>query len=117
VARGYHSQVNAADSLALFHIEGGRRRSAQDGAFIAGEQTFDAPALVTKAAARPAAFSPNVLLRPVVRTRSFQRCAAWRAQRAGVLGQLRASDSLGVPMPIMYPRASATLLDSAAPGS
>jgi len=47
VAHGYHSQVNAADSLALFHLDGGRRPiRQQDGAFVAGEQTCDAPGRV-----------------------------------------------------------------------
>ena len=117
VARGYHAQVNAADSLALFHIDGGRRPiRQQDGTFVAGEQTFDAPALVAKAAAEPAAFSPNVLLRPVVQDTLFPTvCYVAGPNELGYLGQLRGVyEHFGVPMPIMYPRVSATLLDSAA---
>jgi bacillithiol biosynthesis cysteine-adding enzyme BshC len=117
VARGYHSQVNAGDSLALFHIDGGRRPiRQQDGAFVAGEQTFEARALVAKASAEPAAFSPNVLLRPVVQDALFPTvCYVAGPNELGYLGQLRGVyEHFGVPMPIMYPRASATLLDSAA---
>ena len=117
IARGYHSQVNAADTLALFHIDGGRRPiRQQDGVFIAGEQTFEAPALVAKAAAEPTAFSPNVLLRPVVQDTLFPTvCYVAGPNELAYLGQLRGVyEDFGVPMPIMYPRASATLLDSAA---
>ena len=117
VARGYHSQVNAADTLALFHIDGGRRPIRQhDGAFVAGEQTFEAAALVAKAAHEPSAFSPNVLLRPVVQDALFPTvCYVAGPNELAYLGQLRGVyEHFGVPMPIMYPRASATLLDSAA---
>ena len=117
VARGYHSQVNAADTLALFHIDGGRRPIRQhDGAFVAGEQTFEASALVDKAAHEPSAFSPNVLLRPVVQDVLFPTvCYVAGPNELAYLGQLRGVyEHFGVPMPIMYPRASATLLDSAA---
>jgi bacillithiol biosynthesis cysteine-adding enzyme BshC len=117
VARGYHSQVNAADTLALFHLDGGRRPiRQQDGVFTAGEETFEAPALVAKAAAEPSAFSPNVLLRPVVQDTLFPTVAYVAGpNELAYLGQLRGVyDHFGVPMPIMYPRASATVLDSAA---
>ena len=117
VARGYHSQVQRGRRLALFHIDGGRRPiRQQDGAFVAGEQTFDAAALVAKAAAEPAAFSPNVLLRPIVQDTLFPTmCYVAGPNELAYLGQLRGVyEHFGVPMPIMYPRASATLLDSAA---
>jgi bacillithiol biosynthesis cysteine-adding enzyme BshC len=117
VARGYHSQVNAGDTLALFHIDGGRRPiRQQNGGFVAGEQTFEASALVAKAAAEPSAFSPNVLLRPVVQDALFPTvCYVAGPNELAYLGQLRGVyEHFGVPMPIMYPRASATLLDSAA---
>jgi bacillithiol synthase len=117
VAHGYHSQVNAGDTVALFHIDGGRRPiRQQNGGFVAGEQTFDASALVAKAAAEPSAFSPNVLLRPVVQDALFPTvCYVAGPNELAYLGQLRGVyEHFGVPMPIMYPRASATLLDSAA---
>jgi bacillithiol biosynthesis cysteine-adding enzyme BshC len=117
VARGYHSQVNAGDGLALFHIDGGRRPIRQQhGGFVAGEQTFDAASLIAKVAAEPSAFSPNVLLRPVVQDALFPTvCYVAGPNELAYLGQLRGVyEHFGVPMPIMYPRASATLLDSAA---
>jgi bacillithiol biosynthesis cysteine-adding enzyme BshC len=117
-ARGYHAQVNAQDdSLALFHLEGGRRAiRQQDGGFIVGEQRYPAGALLQQAADRPAGFSPNVLLRPVVQDTLFPTiCYVAGPNELAYLGQLRGVyDHFGVPMPLMYPRATTTLVDSAA---
>ncbi len=120
VARGYHSQVHAQDdSLALFRLDGdqGGRRAIrqQDGHFLVGDQRFLPPALVQQAAESPAGFSPNVLLRPVVQDTIFPTiCYVAGPNELAYLGQLRGVyDHFGVPMPLMYPRASATLMDSA----
>jgi len=117
-ARGYHAQVHAQDdSLALFHLDGGRRAiRQQDGRFLVGDQQFPAAALVEQATERPAGFSPNVLLRPVVQDTLFPTiCYVAGPNELAYLGQLRGVyQHFGVPMPLFYPRASATLLDSAA---
>jgi bacillithiol synthase len=121
VARGYHSQVHSQDDgLALFHLDdvnGGRRAiRQQDGHFIVGDKSFPAAALVQQASDRPAGFSPNVLLRPVVQDTLFPTiCYVAGPNELAYLGQLRGVyEHFGVPMPLMYPRGSATLLDSAA---
>ena len=117
VARGYHTQVQAHDALALFHLDGGRKPiRQQNGQFVVGDQAFVPAALVAKAADQPVFFSPNVLLRPVVQDTLFPTiCYVAGPNELGYLGQLRGVyDHFGVPMPIMYPRATATLLDSAA---
>jgi bacillithiol biosynthesis cysteine-adding enzyme BshC len=117
VARGYHSQVHAQDALALFHLEGGRRAiRQQNGRFVVGDDTYVPTALVEQAADRPAAFSPNVLLRPIVQDALFPTiCYVAGPNELAYLGQLRGVyQHFGVPMPIMYPRASATLVDSSA---
>jgi len=117
-ARGYHAQVHAQDdSLALFHLDGGRRAiRQQDGRFVVGDQQFPASALVEQATARPSEFSPNVLLRPVVQDTIFPTIAYVAGpNELAYLGQLRGVyEHFGVPMPLFYPRASATILDSAA---
>ena len=117
-ARGYHAQVHPQDdSLALFHLDGGRRAiRQQDGHFVVGDQQFPAAALVAQATERPAGFSPNVLLRPVVQDTIFPTiCYVAGPNELAYLGQLRGVyEHFGVPMPLFYPRASATLLDSAA---
>jgi bacillithiol synthase len=105
------------DSLALFHLDGGRRAiRQQDGRFVIGDQQFPAATLVEQATARPAGFSPNVLLRPVVQDTLFPTiCYVAGPNELAYLGQLRGVyQHFGVPMPLSYPRASATLLDSAA---
>ncbi|HUR32266.1 MAG TPA: bacillithiol biosynthesis cysteine-adding enzyme BshC [Vicinamibacterales bacterium] len=118
VQSGYHSQVHAQDDgMALFHLEGGRRAVRQQGGqFVVGDQTFTQSALVQKASDTPAAFSPNVLLRPIVQDTLFPTiCYVAGPNELAYLGQLRdVYGRFGIPMPLMYPRASATLLDSAA---
>ena len=105
-ASGYHMQVDAASQTgtALFRIDGGRR--AVDAA--------DA-ALLDAARSRPETFSPNVLLRPVVQDTLFPTVAYVSGpNELAYLGQLReVYEHFGVPMPLMFPRASATILDSA----
>jgi bacillithiol biosynthesis cysteine-adding enzyme BshC len=117
-ARGYHAQVHAQDdSLALFHLAGGRRSiRQQDGRFVIGDQQVPASALVERAAQDPGGFSPNVLLRPIVQDTLFPTiCYVAGPNELAYLGQLRGVyDHFGVPMPLMFPRASATIVDSAA---
>jgi len=118
VSRGYHSQVHThEDGLALFHLEGGRRAIRQQGGhFVVGDHTFAPATLVQEAADRPTSFSPNVLLRPIVQDTLFPTvCYVAGPNELAYLGQLRGVyDRFGIPMPLMYPRTSATLLDSAA---
>ena len=65
--------------------------------------------------ANPAGFSPNVLLRPIVQDTLFPTVAYVAGpNELAYLGQLKPVYAhFGVPMPLMVPRASATLLDSA----
>jgi bacillithiol biosynthesis cysteine-adding enzyme BshC len=117
VARGYHAQVQTSDAVALFHLNGGRRPiRQQDGAFLVGDARCPPASLVEEAAARPQAFSPNVLLRPVVQDAIFPTiCYVAGPNELAYLGQLRGVyEHFGIPMPLMYPRASATIVDSAA---
>jgi bacillithiol biosynthesis cysteine-adding enzyme BshC len=118
VSRGYHSQVHSHDDgLALFHLEGGRRAIRQQaGQFVVGDRSFAPQTLVQAAADTPTSFSPNVLLRPIVQDTLFPTvCYVAGPNELAYLGQLRGIyDRFGIPMPLMYPRASATLLDSAA---
>jgi len=117
-ARGYHAQVHAQDdNLALFHLDDGRRAiRQQDGQFVVGDRHYATAALVREAAEQPAGFSPNVLLRPIVQDALFPTiCYVAGPNELAYLGQLRGVYAhFGVPMPLMYPRASATLVDAAA---
>ena len=117
-ARGYHAQVHQHDDgVALFHLRDGRRAiRQQDGGFVIGDQQIAASALLQQASEQPAGFSPNVLLRPVVQDTLFPTiCYVAGPNELAYLGQLRGVyEHFGVPMPLMYPRATATILDSAA---
>jgi bacillithiol synthase len=120
-SKGHQPQVTPhADSLAIFHVDhdGGARRPIKrhaDG-FTAGERTFTAAALVAETSSAPDRFSPNVLLRPIVQDTLFPTlCYVAGPSELAYLGQLRGVyESFGVPMPLIYPRATATLVDSAA---
>ena len=117
VERGYHAQVQpAADAVALFRLDCARRpiRLAGDG-FNAGETAWSAAALAALARAEPHAFSPNVLLRPLVQDTLFPTVAYVSGpNELAYLAQLReVYAQFDVPLPLLYPRLSATLLDRA----
>jgi bacillithiol biosynthesis cysteine-adding enzyme BshC len=116
-ARGHQPQVvPQSDSVALFHLDGARRPIRRQGDhFVAGESTFSIAQLTAKAKTTPHAFSPNVLLRPLVQDTLFPTiCYVAGPSELAYLGQLRqVYESFGIPMPLMYPRATATLIDSA----
>jgi bacillithiol biosynthesis cysteine-adding enzyme BshC len=117
VGRGYHSQVVPhLDSVALFHLDGGRQPiRVENGTVRAGAVTRAAAEWARDAAEHPEHFSPNVLLRPLVQDTVFPTVCyvpgpnelAYQAQLGPVYGHF------GVPMPLYFPRATLTLLDSA----
>ncbi|MCX6544620.1 MAG: bacillithiol biosynthesis cysteine-adding enzyme BshC [Acidobacteria bacterium] len=117
VGLGYHAQVvPAPDQVSMFHLDGGRQAiTLADGRFVVGGRAMDRKSLVELTASAPAAFSPNVLLRPIVQDALFPTIAYVAGpNELAYLGQLKAVYAdFGVPMPLMYQRASATLLDSA----
>ena len=117
VARGYHSQVSpTSDSVALFRLDGTRQpiRTSETG-FTVGDRTFAAEALLGAVEAEPARFSPSVLLRPIVQDALFPTVAYIAGpNELAYLGQLReVYQAFGVPMPVIFPRASATIVDAA----
>jgi bacillithiol biosynthesis cysteine-adding enzyme BshC len=117
-ARGYHAQVHAQDdSLALFHLDGGRRAIRREqGGFVVGDRQYPPAVLLRQAIEHPADFSPNVLLRPVVQDTIFPTiCYVAGPNELAYLAQLRGVYAhFGVPMPLMFPRASATIVDAPA---
>ena len=109
--------VSQADSVSVFSLDGGRRPIRRQGdQLVIGEDAYASDALVHAAKTRPEAFSPNVLLRPVVQDTLFPTiCYVAGPSELAYLGQLRGVYAqFGVPMPLLFPRTTATLLDSAA---
>ncbi len=117
-ARGYHAQVASHDdAVALFHLDGTREPIHRaPGGFTVGSTTRSADDLLKEVEQRPEAFSPNVLLRPVVQDSIFPTVAYVAGpNELAYLGQLkRVYDRFALPMPLMVQRANATLLDSTA---
>ena len=117
-SRGHAPQVvPQPDSVSLFSLDPVRRSIRRQGDQLAiGDSLHSSDALSRDAAARPGAFSPNVLLRPVVQDTLFPTvCYVAGPSELAYLGQLRGVyEQFGVPMPLMFPRTTATLLDSGA---
>ena len=115
--RGHAPQVvPQADSVALFRVDGARRPIRRQGdGFVVGDRSFAAEQLEREAASSPHLFSPNVLLRPIVQDTLFPTiCYVAGPSELAYLGQLReVYDHFGVPMPLIHPRATVTLVDSA----
>ncbi len=117
VARGYHAQAMLADgTVSVFHLNAQRAAIRfEGGQVLVGERTMTPAALVEEATTHPEHFSPNVLLRPLVQDTVFPTiCYVAGPNELAYLGQLKEIYAhFGVPMPLMYQRATATLADSA----
>jgi bacillithiol biosynthesis cysteine-adding enzyme BshC len=117
VAAGYHAQVTPHEgAVSLFYLNSGREaiRVIGDRATL-GERETTLAALRDEVRQSPDRFSPNVLLRPVVQDAIFPTiCYVAGPNELAYLGQLRdVYTAFHVPMPLMYQRATATLVDSA----
>jgi bacillithiol biosynthesis cysteine-adding enzyme BshC len=119
-ARGYHAQVTpGADAVCLFRLDGRReaiKRAGDGSGFLIGETRVPAATLIKDADDHPEHFSPNVLLRPLVQDSLFPTIAYVAGpSELAYLGQLRGIYAhFGIPMPLVCPRASATILDAGA---
>ena len=118
LARGHQPQVvPQAGSVCLFHLNGARQSiRREDDGFVVGETPVSLSSLVEEARTNPGRFSPNVLLRPLVQDTLFPTiCYVSGPSELAYLGQLReVYEHFDIPMPLIFPRASATLVDAAA---
>jgi bacillithiol biosynthesis cysteine-adding enzyme BshC len=114
---GYHAQVNVAeDSTLLFVTREGNRLPLhqRDGEyFIEGTQKTSVEGLRSELAADPMAFSPNVLLRPLVQDTLLPTVAyVTGPSELAYLAQAQALyQAFGRPQPVFFPRAAFTLVD------
>jgi bacillithiol biosynthesis cysteine-adding enzyme BshC len=115
-ARGYAPQVIPQEgTVSLFHLNGGREAIRRHGdGFQIGDRIESAAALRARVRQSPDTFSPNVLLRPVVQDTLFPTITYVAGPSELVyLGQLKGIYRMfDVPMPLMYQRGTATLLDA-----
>lgn len=113
---GYHAQVTAAEHSAPLFLMNGAREAIRwrDGTAVVGEREMPIAELAALAKAHPERFSPNVLLRPLVQDTIFPTiCYVGGPAELAYLGQLRGVYAhFDVPMPLVMPRASASVVDS-----
>lgn len=116
-AKGYSAQVSPnLDTTALFRLDSQRTPiRIGDSGFLVGGQSISTQTMHAELETKPEAFSPNVLLRPLTQDVLFPTIAYVAGPHELVyLGQLKKIyDSFDVPMPVIYPRASVTIVDSA----
>ncbi len=115
---GYHAQVTPSpDAVSLFSLDGGRnvirRHNGDDDSFDVGPDRQSVAELRRRVERDPSAFSPNVLLRPVVQDTLFPTVGYVAGpSELAYLGQLRkVYEHFDVPMPVICPRATVTLAD------
>jgi bacillithiol biosynthesis cysteine-adding enzyme BshC len=117
VAKGYHAQATLADgTVCVFHLNAERAAIKIDGERAEiGDRSVPVAELRAEAQADPEHFSPNVLLRPLVQDTVFPTiCYVAGPNELAYLGQLKEVYAhFGIPMPLMYQRATATLAESA----
>jgi bacillithiol biosynthesis cysteine-adding enzyme BshC len=114
---GYHAQVNVTEDSTLVFVnrEGNRLPIHQrDGDYlIEGTQKTPIEELRSELAADPTAFSPNVLLRPLVQDILLPTLAyvAGPSELAYLAQAQVLYEAFGRPQPVLFPRAAFTLVD------
>ncbi len=113
---GYHAQVSAAEHTVPLFLMNGTREAIRwhDGGAVVDDREMPLAELSALATAHPERFSPNVLLRPLVQDTIFPTiCYVGGPAELAYLGQLKnVYAHFGVPMPLVMPRASASVVES-----
>ncbi len=115
LAAAYHAQISVRP-VNLFYIDGARTPVGREGdrLTLSGfDEALSEGELKSLVERRPERFGPNVALRPIVQD-TLLPTAAYIAGPGEVayFAQLRPLYAwAGVPMPIIYPRASATIVE------
>jgi bacillithiol synthase len=119
IEKKYHAQIKPKSLNLFFFHRGGRYllEPRTDGYSLKGTRQHLTKEFVTEAARNtPELFSPNVVLRPICQDWLLPTLAyvAGPAETA-YFGQLKSLyEAVGIPMPIIYPRASATIIEEKA---
>lgn len=112
----YHQQVMNGDSN-LFYLDDEYRRlkiHKEGENYSAGSEKWNKKELLHKIESDPSKFSPNVFLRPVLQDHLFPTIGYVAGPgETAYYGQMKALYPVfGMEMPIIYPRISATILES-----
>ena len=114
---GFHAQVEPhPDTLALLLLDGTRRGIRKDGDQLrVGGEPLEQRALLDRLRKDAACLGPNVLLRPIVQDHLFPTvCYVAGPNELAYLAQLKGLyEHFEVPMPLIAPRFSGTLVDAA----
>jgi bacillithiol biosynthesis cysteine-adding enzyme BshC len=116
---GFHAQVDSPpNTVALFLMDGTRRAIRRDGdgdGLLIGDERLDRGTLLERLHGDPTCLGPNVLLRPIVQDRLFPTiCYIAGPNELAYLAQLReVYEHFGIPMPLIVPRLSVSLVDTA----
>ncbi len=115
---GYHVQVEVEEDSSLFFLEEqGKRRAVvredSDFRLKGSDRRFTAKKLYALLNEIPEKFSPNVLLRPVAQDFLLPTlaCVAGPSELAYLAQVSPLYESLGVKMPIVFPRASLSIVE------
>jgi bacillithiol biosynthesis cysteine-adding enzyme BshC len=114
---GYAAQVPLHEGILNVFYAGRERQTIQwEGEAFAVKgagRVFPKEELLSQAAEKPSSFSPNVLLRPI-----YQDCLLPTVAYVGGPGEIAyfaqmkgVYESYGLPMPVIYPRKSVTLVE------
>lgn len=116
-ALGHEPQVTPSEGApAIFKLTPQRRPVRwDDGVYTVDSARSEPAALVREAGEHPERFSPNVLLRPIVQDCLFPTVGYVAGpSELAYLAQLKeVYPAFGLQAPLLYPRAMATVLDSA----
>ena len=117
IRSGYHAQVNVTEDSTLVFVtrEGNRLPIHQRNGdyFVEGTQRTFIEELRSELADDPIAFSPNVLLRPLVQDTLLPTIAyiAGPSELAYLAQAQVLYETFGRPQPVFFPRAAFTLVD------
>ncbi|MFQ5840640.1 MAG: bacillithiol biosynthesis BshC, partial [Candidatus Methylomirabilales bacterium] len=116
-ALGYRPQLGQRpDGVNLFLLEGGRRALRRVGdqiGLVGSRERLETVVLTERLGREPAVFSPNVVLRPVTQDTLFPTIAYIAGpNEIAYFAQLKeVYTHCGVPMPVILPRASLTIVE------
>lgn len=113
--KDFHRQVVVGDTNLFYLSETGRHKfHLENDTWISGENSFNEGELIKEISDHPERFSPNVFLRPVIQDKLLPTIGyvAGPGELAYYAQMKTYYPHFGLKMPVIFPRISATLLES-----